>query len=152
MAKRRIRYFTAQYKFLSNFYPSSIRLGRHVYPTAEHLFQFLKTTPGSSWEAAIRLAGSPQRAKVAGRLLLLPVDWDDTRVAMMRLILRLKFQDKRLVKRLKATGTAELIEGNTWHDNFWGNCTCKKCEDIEGKNRLGKLLMELRTHLSKKKG
>ncbi len=148
MAKRRIRYFTSQYRFLSNFYPSSIRLGRHVYPTAEHLFQFLKTKPGSSWEEAIRLARSPGKAKIAGRSLILPVDWHDTRVVMMQLVLRLKFEDKYLAKRLKGTGTAKLIEGNTWHDNFWGDCTCKQCRDIVGKNVLGVLLMDLRQNLS----
>lgn len=32
----------------------------------------------------------------------------------------------------------------SWHDNFWGNCTCVKCENIEGQNWLGKLLMKVR--------
>ncbi len=148
MAKRRIRYFTAQYRFLSNFYASSIRFGRYTYPTTEHLFQFLKSKPGSSWETAIRLARSPGKAKIAGQSLVLTVDWDDTRVAMMRLVLRLKFEDKHLVRRLKSTGTAKLIEGNTWHDNFWGDCTCKQCKGIVGKNMLGILLMDLRENLS----
>ena len=44
------------------------------------------------------------------------------------------------------TGDAELIEGNTWHDNYWGVCSCSKCNG-RGKNRLGKLLMKVREEL-----
>ena len=147
MAKRLIRYFTAQYRFLSNFYKISIRFGKHTYPTAEHLFQFLKTKPGSSWEATFRLARSPGKAKIMGQSLELPVDWEHTKVALMRIVLRLKFEDRPLARRLKGTGTAKLIEGNTWHDNFWGDCTCKQCKDIVGRNMLGMLLMDLRSNL-----
>ena len=38
----------------------------------------------------------------------------------------------------------ELIEGNTWSDNFWGDCHCPKCRGIKGENNLGKLLMKIR--------
>ncbi len=147
MAKRRIRYFTAQYKFLSNFYPISIRFGKHVYPSAEHLFQFLKTKPGCGWEDAFSLARSPGKAKIMGQSLELPVDWEQTKVALMRVVLRLKFEDRHLARRLKDTGTAKLIEGNTWHDNFWGDCTCKQCKDIVSRNMLGVLLIDLRSSL-----
>ena len=46
--------------------------------------------------------------------------------------------------KLLATGEEELIEGNYWHDTCWGVCNCAKCGD-KGENRLGKLLMEVRT-------
>ena len=51
-------------------------------------------------------------------------------------ILKKKFSDDDLKARLLLTGDKKLIEGNKWHDNFWGNCTCKKCENVEGKNML----------------
>ena len=44
---------------------------------------------------------------------------------------------------LLATGGEELIEGNWWHDNFFGVCTCGPC-DGKGKNNLGKILMRVR--------
>ena len=147
MAKRRIRHFTGWYKFLSNFYPISIRFGKHTYPSAEHLFQFLKTVPGSHWESAVRLSRSPGMAKKMGQQCALWVGWEDMRVGMMAMVLRLKFQDKSLASRLRSTGTAKLIEGNTWHDNFWGDCTCQKCRFVPGKNMLGLLLMRLRNDL-----
>ncbi len=147
MAKQRIRHFTGQYKFLSNFYMISIRFGKHTYATAEHLFQFLKTKPGSHWESAVRLSRSPAMAKKMGQQCELQTGWDDMRIGMMAMVLRLKFQDKHLAKRLKETGTAKLIEGNVWHDNFWGDCTCKSCRDVTGRNLLGILLMRLRGDL-----
>ena len=38
----------------------------------------------------------------------------------MREYLRLKFKIPELREALLETGNAELTEGNTWHDNFWG--------------------------------
>ena len=49
---------------------------------------------------------------------------------------------------LLLTGGAELIEGNHWHDNFWGICTCDKCWDKRQENQLGKLLMKIRNKLN----
>jgi predicted NAD-dependent protein-ADP-ribosyltransferase YbiA (DUF1768 family) len=47
---------------------------------------------------------------------------------------------------LLATGDRDLIEGNTWHDNFWGVCSCPKCTfpPIPQTNWLGKILVEER--------
>lgn len=64
----------------------------------------------------------------------------------MEEILRMKFtQNTKLRKRLLATRNERLVEGNTWHDNFWGECYCPHCENKVGLNHLGKLLMEIRT-------
>lgn len=41
------------------------------------------------------------------------------------------------------TGEAELIEGNTWGDKFWGAVWDKELGWV-GQNWLGKLLMEER--------
>ncbi len=144
--------FTGEYRFLSNFYKAGIRFGRYTYPTAEHLYQYLKTTPGSNWESYFRMNENPADAKKIGGSILIPPYWDRYRRCHMRMVLRLKFEDKYLAKRLKSTGEATLVEGNTWHDNYWGNCTCAECTKITGGNTLGKLLMELRANLSKKKG
>lgn len=47
-----------------------------------------------------------------------------------------------MAERLKATGDAELIEGNYWGDVFWGTC------DGVGENWLGRLLMAQRDVLN----
>lgn len=64
-------------------------------------------------------------------------------------IVRLKFkQNKHLAKRLLDTDDALLIEGNTWHDNYWGDCKCShpKCSN-KGRNALGEILMEIRDEI-----
>lgn len=142
--------FTGEYRFLSNFHKSSIRFGNHTYPTAEHLYQYLKTTPGSNWESYFRLNDNPTDAKRVGGSIPIAPYWDRYRRCHMRLVLRLKFENNLLTKKLVRTGKAELVEGNTWHDNYWGNCICKKCKIIPGGNTLGKLLMELRANLAEK--
>ena len=65
--------------------------------------------------------------------------------------LRLKFADPELRKMLISTHPHELIAGTTWHDNEWGNCSCERCKNIPGKNKLGKILMKLRAEFMEEK-
>jgi ribA/ribD-fused uncharacterized protein len=97
----------------------------------------------------IRLAKTPREAKRMGRKVNLRVDWEEHKKGVMLKVVRLKFrQSKKLFHQLLATGKEELIEGNFWHDNVWGNCLCPKCRHIPGQNLLGKLLMQVRRELS----
>jgi predicted NAD-dependent protein-ADP-ribosyltransferase YbiA (DUF1768 family) len=68
----------------------------------------------------------------------------------MRRILEDKFSGRNpgLRDALVATGDAELVEGNSWHDNFWGVCSCSRCKNKEGQNYLGRLLEEVRASLA----
>jgi len=43
-----------------------------------------------------------------------------------------------------------LAEYNTWHDRYWGICTCKVCHK-QGENHLGLLLMKIRADLQGEK-
>ena len=93
---------------------------------------------------------SPSDAKKAGRNLKLRSDWEEIKDRVMYDVCRAKFtmnDSLRLADRLLATGDEELVEGNTWHDNYWGDCHCEKCKDIPGRNQLGKTLMKLREKL-----
>jgi len=67
----------------------------------------------------------------------------------MRSAVKAKFkQNSELLKLLIATKPHDLIEGNYWHDNIWGDCLCSRCKNIKGQNLLGKILMEVREELS----
>ena len=67
-------------------------------------------------------------------------------------ILRAKFAVPELAEKLlKDTRDRYIEEGNNWHDNYWGNCSCEKCEKIIGKNMLGKILMRIRTDIKNQK-
>lgn len=58
-----------------------------------------------------------------------------------------KYKDENLKQWLIGTGNETLIEGNWWHDNFWGACSCPKCEKKRKHNNLGKILMYVREGL-----
>lgn len=65
----------------------------------------------------------------------------------MQALLEQKFSQEPLRSQLLATGGKELIEGNVWHDNFWGVCQCADCKKlVKGRwgNKLGEMLMRIR--------
>jgi nicotinamidase-related amidase len=86
-------------------------------------------------------------AKRMGRQVTLRSDWEQVKEQVMYDCLVEKFKDEQLRNLLIATYPSELIEGNTWHDNCWGNCVCEKCKHINGRNLLGKTLMRVRKEL-----
>lgn len=147
MARQRIYAFNGQYTFLSNFYPCEIRHLGQTYRTLEHAYQASKVF--NKWDH-LRIAGlpTPAEAKKFGRTLCLRPDWtDDTKIEVMRLLIRKKFKaGTMLAEKLIATGDAILIEGNWWGDRFWGKCPAGP--EGEGDNWLGKLLMRQRNRLN----
>lgn len=142
--------FDGKYAFLSNFYSSPIAPFDDgiVYPTVEHAFQAYKTTDINK-RKEIAAQPTPGKAKRLGRHVKMRDDWREIRIDVMYIALKEKFRDLELRTKLLATGNAELVEGNTWSDNFWGDCHCPKCRDIKGENNLGKLLMKIREDYKK---
>lgn len=143
-----IKNFTGKYFFLSNFYNAYLMYEGDVYCSTEAAFQAAKTLDR---EQRIEIAKlSPSDAKKAGRQLSLRADWEDTKDEVMYEVCLAKFtmnDSLCLRERLLATGDEELVEGNTWHDNYWGDCKCEKCKHIKGRNQLGKTLMRIRDEL-----
>lgn len=92
---------------------------------------------------------TPGGAKKMGRRVTLRPDWEDVKYQLMVDVCYAKFsQNEDLKEKLLSTGSEEIIENTTgWHDNIWGNCECPRCESKEGKNLLGKALMEVRSIL-----
>lgn len=145
MAKSMIRIFREQHFFLSNFYKTEIYYRGHVYKSAEHMFQAAKCLKKSDREK-IRNAKTAKTAKILGRFVKLRRNWDLDRVRVMEGILRMKFRNAKLKRLLRETGDRMLIEGNYWHDTFWGVCGCTKHERT-GQNLLGKILMKIRSEI-----
>lgn len=147
----KIDQFKGNYRFLSNFYEGDyIPYADYNFKTGEHLYQCLKTTKTDEI-AKIIFAPTPGEAKRLGQKVTLRDNWDQVKIEAMRLTLGAKFiSSPELTWLLISTDSAVLIEGNTWHDQIWGDCTCGRKQCIEpGKNLLGTLLMQLRTDLSK---
>lgn len=136
--------FGLEYKFLSNFFSCPVRWCGIEFPTAEHVYQATKTL-NMRQRMDISLLATPGKAKRAGQKLTIRPDWEKIKVGLMGKIVDVKFmQNPLLMDMLVATGSADLIEGNMWHDNFWGDCICPKCRNIKGLNHLGVILMNVR--------
>ena len=143
--------FDGKWAFLSNFYWNEIEHEGIIYPTNEHFFQAMKTLDNDE-RRQIANCLTPGQAKRMGRRVALRSDWESVKEDVMLLGLCLKFADEQLADWLLETGDEELVEGTTWHDNEWGNCSCSKCINIEGKNKLGKLLMRVRDMIKEERG
>lgn len=88
----------------------------------------------------------PGGSKRLGREVELRPDWDEVKYQVMTQLVMAKFFDHpELTKQLLDTGDALLIEGNSWHDNIWGDCRCGRPECSKpGLNWLGHILMVAR--------
>ena len=139
--------FRGEHRFLSNFWPCEVDLDGFKYPSVEHAYQAAKTLDNEErqqiWEA--EKAG---QAKRLGRGVTLRPDWEEIKISTMEDLVRQKFGDPTLRKLLAETGEALLIEGNNWHDNFWGSCRCSRCSTSDKeRNRLGLILMVVREEI-----
>lgn len=136
--------FNGEYSFLSNFYPAKVTVFGIEYQNAEAAFQACKTLDINVRRTQFSNATASE-AKTLGHHISLRVDWGLVKFAYMKEVCKRKFQQNPdLLAKLLATRDEELVEGNCWHDNLWGNCTCKNCSNIHGENRLGKILMDIR--------
>lgn len=133
---------TGKWAPLSNFWQENRPKAR----TAEHIFQAAKTEDPTE-RTHILTREKPGQAKYAGKRCTLRKDWEFIKDDIMEEIVRRKFQDPTLANILEETGDAQIVEGNRWHDNYWGQCFCGKmarCNKRDGKNTLGNILMKIR--------
>ncbi len=134
--------FKGEYRWLSNFWAALFEYQGINYLSVEHFYQ--------AWKFPVdkrAYVAQCKKPKAEGRKAKLCFNWESIKVEIMLAGLRLKFNQPIMKHKLLTTGNVLLVEGNYWHDNFWGNCTCQKCLHIEGKNTLGKLLMRVRNEL-----
>ena len=124
--------FSGEYDFLSNFYKCNIEIDGLKFKNTESAFQSYKDLSRQNDFEIL----DARTAKFLGRQVDLRNDWDLVKDDIMYKVVKAKFQqNEELLERLKATGNMLLIEGNDWHDNYWGDCTCNKCKHIKGKNK-----------------
>lgn len=160
-----INSFSGQHSFLSNFSPATVRVPLIMpkdrlfnapmveLPTVEHAFVVSKVGTWLSFRLAANVKldkfceMTPGQAKRLGRKIKLREGWDDHKVEVMLWLLRQKFaQGSELAQKLLGTGDEMLVEGNNWHDRYWGVCSCRRCSSC-GENVLGVLLMQVRDEL-----
>jgi len=154
-----IKKFRGDNEFLSNFYQRPIVVNflpayedclAAVFdvPTNEHAFQACKTKDPDQAKLIIQ-AGDASTAKKLGRQVKLIDDWDTLRIPFMKKVVEAKFKQHIDLKiKLLMTGERELVEGNTWKDEFWGVSE----KTGHGENHLGKILMEVRSEIKATEG
>lgn len=145
-------------KEFSNFYETNFTLDGVDYKSAEHAFQAVKAkTFGDEVNfAKILKAKSAQSAKSFGKKVVGFKDdvWTpEKKEDIMKQIVRAKFtQNLDLRKKLVDSGD-KILANTDARDKFWGVGTsantaiAKDPSKWKGENRLGKMLMELRTEL-----
>lgn len=131
--------FIGRYYFLSNFFPCNLTYLGITYLNSEAAFQSMKTN-------SIKLRKdfqllSPSQAKYKGRGLKLRSDWKAVKDQIMYEVCRAKFEQNPILRQmLISTGDEYLQEGNSWGDDEWGVIL-----GGEGENKLGKILMRIRS-------
>ena len=176
-----VKQFTGAFGFLSNFYLLPIVINDITYRSSEHAYQAAKLVKGTIERTAVMNCITPFQAKKeanrivaklnkyqpesaepadkADRIAILTPDWEKRKLGIMNFVLRTKFAPgSEMAELLLKTGIRPLLEGNYWHDNYWGSCeprfqrtdrtsrctsTCAK----PGTNHLGRLLMAIREDL-----
>ncbi len=145
--ENRINKFDSDFRYLSNFWPCNILYDNLQFESVEAAYQAAKTLDKDArWKFQSMKAGE---AKSWGKTLTLRSDWHIMKLSIMEALVRQKFTTRLdLMRKLLSTGDAHLLEGNTWHDNYWGKCFCAHCLAGTGfANHLGVILMDVRKDL-----
>ena len=127
--------------FLLNSYPVTISFEGLLYPSVDHAYQASKTDD-------IKIRELIKKSKISevkklGRSLQIRDEWVKSRIDIMRMLIREKFQNPFLRHLLLCTGNLSLINDNLRNEKFWGMFKGN------GENWLGKILEEVREEIKK---
>jgi len=138
-----VKGFFGDYRWLSNFEPTSCFYMGIMYPSSENAYQAAKV---KTFERQKLVECTPAQSKKLWKKLEKMDEsedsWNGRREGVMAQILFSKFlMNENLRIKLVDTGDKYLEETNHWRDTYWG-------VDIKlgGENVLGKTLMRLRNY------
>lgn len=138
--------FKGKYAFLSNMHECEIKVpwnGGMVFPSVENAYQASKCANLADMQQFTAM--NPYDAKKMGRKVQMHPNFPNMKYQIMRELLDIKFDShKELMDQLLMTAPESLVEGNIWHDNYWGVCSCDKCRNKIHENKLGELLQRKR--------
>lgn len=137
--------FRGNYSWLSNFANVPVEYDGVVYPSVENAYQAAKLAEKET-RVQFQTFSSKEAKQFYKRNKITAVWTDEIKLQVMENLLTQKYAKEPFKTLLKETGTIEIVEGNYWHDNFYGSCSCNKCGN-KGDNNLGKLLMKIRNSL-----
>lgn len=129
---------------LSNFSQHAIYLHGKIWRTTEHYYQAQKFSDPAIQEQ-IRSTANPMLAKNMAKQLEeqgIQPNWQNIKEEIMWQALSAKFTQHPELKNLLISTQQRHIAEHTSNDSYWGDA-----EDGTGLNRLGRLLMQLRSQL-----
>ncbi len=135
-AVAKIERLAGYHRFLSNFWPCRVTYEGLSFTSVEAAYHAAKCADPAERAQFTKL--SALAAKARSGEIALRADWESVKRDVMAALLRQKFSDPALRRLLLQTGNCDIVEGNTWNDQFWGVC------NGVGQNNLGKLLMQVR--------
>lgn len=135
-----------QRNWFSNFEPfeSPLIYQGIEFLTVENFYQAMKVAKDDIETRKAIAAVSPAQSKRLGRSVKLRPDWDTVKDAVMEYALRYKFAPRTKWHRQLMETEGEVVEWNTWGDRTWGATKRLPNGELDGENRLGKLLMKIR--------
>ena len=137
--------FSGEFRFLSNFYEAPLLFDGRRYRNSEGAYQAAKFIEEkqmdiSPWQFE-ELTGAEAKKLARSQHGFIRPDWKEVSLGVMIEVVHAKFTQNYGIRTwLVATFPHELIEGNTWHDYFYGVCSGK------GENWLGRILMAERAY------
>jgi ribA/ribD-fused uncharacterized protein len=148
---KKIKSFSGEYRWLSNFWNKNVLIEYKgiTFTSNENFYQAMKT---KDIDKRIEISKMTEaEAKAEGKWIekshMFRDNWDSIKENVMLYGLRQKFSNPILKQKLIDTEDMVIEEGNTWSDKFWGICL----KTGEGENKLGKLLMKVRSELKNEK-
>jgi len=133
---------------LSNFSRHAVFLQGKVWPTVEHFYQAQKFAE-TSHEETIRCCPTPMRAKSLAREFGKKYrrhDWAKIKEDVMLEGLRAKFEQHPDLRDKLLSSEDRILVEHTDQDVYWGDGGTHG----KGRNRLGQLLMQIRSEISKR--
>jgi ribA/ribD-fused uncharacterized protein len=138
-------YITDEYGCFSNFSKHPVFLDERFWKTSEHYFQACKFHD-VRYKNELNSIDSPNEIAKYGNRRDLPLrkDWNDVKDDVMKKVVLAKvLQHHEVRKVLMNTRESKIVE-HTKADHYWADGG-----DGKGRNRLGEILMEIRSELRK---
>lgn len=145
--QKEIYFYAGGYNAFSNFSAFQVLYNGFTYATLEHAYQTMRFTD-TAIQKEIQEATSPLEAQKIARAYAQDgkerTDWHEINMDVMKELHHLRFEQHEYLKeKLLQSADSMLVhkapEGSTPSGGFWGID-----EKGNGKNHLGKILMELR--------
>ena len=147
--------FQGHHSCLSNMFEVEVMYEGKEFNSAETAFQYKKAEVNGKPELAkkIRNCEDAYKAKRMNRYMKESEEWNGKKDQIMKEIVKAKFsQNKKIQQTLRQSGDMKLCEGTS--DKYWGcgipiaRSSIIELKKLPGKNKLGSILMEVRSELS----